>query len=97
MDLNVPAAQASPASAGLQDPPARHTGKTLHDHPPQAWAEALLRKYGPMPISDRRVAGSRRALCRLYTYSIDPAGIKEKIAAGERGSCRVPLRDTSHR
>ena len=62
MDLNVPATLTAPASAGLNDRPARAAGKTLHDHPPQAWAEALLRKYGPMPISEN----ARTVLDRRY-------------------------------
>src|SRR4030042_4928313 len=51
MDLNVPSTLTLPASAGLNDGPARPAGKTLHGDPPQAWAETLLRKYGPMPVS----------------------------------------------
>ena len=82
MDLNVPAAQASPASAGLNAPPARPAGKTLHDHPPQAWAEALLRKYGPMPVSEN----ARTVLERRYLKK----GMKgDPLETPEEMACRV--------
>ena len=82
MDLNVPAAQASPASAGLNAPPARAAGKTLHDHPPQAWAEALLRKYGPMPVSEN----ARTVLERRYLKK----GMKgDPLETPEEMACRV--------
>ena len=82
MDLNVPAAQASPTSAGLNAPPARPAGKTLHDHPPQAWAEALLRKYGPMPVSEN----ARTVLDRRYLKK----GMKgDPLETPEEMACRV--------
>ena len=63
MDLNVPATLTSPASADFNDGPARAPpARTLHDHPPQAWADALLRKYGPMPVSEN----ARTVLERRY-------------------------------
>jgi ribonucleoside-diphosphate reductase alpha chain len=82
MDLNVPAALASPAPAGRHDGPARPTGKTLHDHPPQAWAEALLRKYGPMPVSEN----ARTVLERRYLKK----GLKgDPLETPEEMACRV--------
>jgi ribonucleoside-diphosphate reductase alpha chain len=82
MDLNVPAAQTSPASAGLNAPPARPAGKTHHDHPPQAWAEALLRKYGPMPVSEN----ARTVLERRYLKK----GMKgDPLETAEEMACRV--------
>ena len=82
MDLNVPATLASPASAGLNDGPARPAGKTLHDHPPQAWAEALLRKYGPMPVSEN----ARTVLERRYLKK----GMKgDPLETPEEMACRV--------
>ncbi len=82
MDLNVPATLTSPASAGLNDGPAHPAGKTLHDHPPQAWAEALLRKYGPMPVSEN----ARTVLERRYLKK----GMKEDpLETPEEMACRV--------
>ncbi len=82
MDLNVPATLASPASAGLNAGPARPAGKTLHDHPPQAWAEALLRKYGPMPVSEN----ARTVLERRYLKK----GMKgDPLETPEEMACRV--------
>ena len=82
MDLNVPATLTSPASAGLNDRPARPAGKTLHDHPPQAWAEALLRKYGPMPVSEN----ARTVLERRYLKK----GMKgDPLETPEEMACRV--------
>ena len=85
MDLNVPATPTSPASAGLNDGPARAArpaGKTLHDHPPQAWAEALLRKYGPMPVSEN----ARTVLERRYLKK----GMKgDPLETPEEMACRV--------
>ena len=82
MDLNVPATLASPAPAGPSDGPARLTGKILHDRPPQAWAESLLRKYGPMPVSEN----ARTVLERRYLKKGrkgDPLETPEEMA------CRV--------
>ena len=85
MDLNVPSTLTSPASAGLNDapaPPARLAGKTLHDHPPQAWAEALLQKYGPMPVSEN----ARTVLERRYLRK----GMKgDPLETPEEMACRV--------
>ncbi|HEY5460357.1 MAG TPA: vitamin B12-dependent ribonucleotide reductase [Deferrimonas sp.] len=82
MDLNVPATLASPAPAGLNDGPARAARKTLHDHPPQAWAEALLRKYGPMPVSEN----ARTVLERRYLKK----GMKgDPLETPEEMACRV--------
>jgi ribonucleoside-diphosphate reductase alpha chain len=82
MDLNVPATLTSPASAGLNGSPARPAGKTLHDHPPQAWSEALLRKYGPMPISEN----ARTVLERRYLKK----GMKgDPLETPEEMACRV--------
>ena len=82
MDLNVPATLASPASAGLNDRPARAAGKTLHDHPPQAWAEGLLRKYGTMPVSEN----ARTVLERRYLKK----GMKgDPLETPEEMTCRV--------
>jgi len=85
MDLNVPSTLTSPASAGLNDgpaPPARLAGKTLHDDPPQAWAEALLRKYGPMPVS----GNARTVLERRYLRK----GMKgDPLETPEEMACRV--------
>ena len=82
MDLTVPATLASPASAGRSDAPARTAGKTLHDHPPQAWAEGLLRKYGPMPISEN----ARTVLERRYLKK----GMKgDPLETPEEMACRV--------
>ncbi|HEX7522702.1 MAG TPA: ribonucleotide reductase N-terminal alpha domain-containing protein, partial [Candidatus Deferrimicrobium sp.] len=82
MDLNVPATFASPASAGLNDGPAHPAGKTLHDHPPQAWAEALLRKHGPMPVSEN----ARTVLERRYLKG----GMKgDPLETPEEMACRV--------
>ncbi len=82
MDLNVPATQTSPATAGPNDGPARAAGKTLHDHPPQAWAEALLRKYGPMPVSEN----ARTVLERRYLKK----GMKgDPLETPEEMACRV--------
>ena len=82
MDLNVPATFASPASAGLNDAPAHPVGKTLHDHPPQAWAEALLRKHGPMPVSEN----ARTVLERRYLKK----GMKgDPLETPEEMACRV--------
>ena len=85
MDLNVPSTLTSPALAGLNDgpaPPARLAGKTLHDHPPQAWAEALLQKYGPMPVSEN----ARTVLERRYLRK----GMKgDPLETPEEMACRV--------
>ncbi len=82
MDLNVPAALASPAPAGRNDDPRHPAGKTLHDHPPQAWAEALLQKYGPMPVSEN----SRTVLERRYLRQ----GMKgDPLETPEEMACRV--------
>jgi len=82
MDLNAPATLISPASAGLNDAPAHPAGKTLHDHPPQAWAEALLRKYGPMPVS----GNARTVLERRYLRK----GMKgDPLETPEEMACRV--------
>ena len=82
MDLNVPATVTSPASAGPNKGPARAAGKTLHDHPPQAWAEALLRKYGPMPVSEN----ARTVLERRYLKK----GLKgDPLETPEEMTCRV--------
>jgi len=82
MDLNVPATLTSPVSAGLNDGPARPAGKTLHDHPPQAWADALLRKYGPMPVSEN----ARTVLERRYLKK----GMKgDPLETPEEMACRV--------
>ena len=82
MDLNVPATLASPAPAGLNDGPARPAGKALHDHPPQAWADSLLRKYGPMPVSEN----ARTVLERRYLKK----GMKgDPLETPEEMACRV--------
>ena len=82
MDLNVPATITSPASAGLNHGRAHPPGKTLTDHPPQAWAEALLRKYGPMPISEN----ARTVLDRRYLKK----GMKgDPLETPEEMACRV--------
>jgi len=82
MDLNVPATIPSPAPAGLNDGPARPAGKALQDHPPQAWAEALLRKYGPMPVSEN----ARTVLERRYLKR----GMKgDPLETPEEMACRV--------
>ena len=83
MDLNVPSTLTSPASAGLNDGPARAAaGKTLHDDPPQAWAETLLRKYGPMPVS----GNARTVLERRYLRK----GMKgDPLETPEEMACRV--------
>ena len=82
MDLNVPATLTSPASAGLSAGPARPAGKTLHDHPPQAWADSLLRKYGPMPVSEN----ARTVLERRYLKK----GMKgDPLETPEEMACRV--------
>ena len=85
MDLNVPSTLTPPASAGRNDGPARPAraaGKTLHDHPPQAWAEALLRKYGPMPVSEN----ARTVLERRYLKK----GMKgDPLETPEEMACRV--------
>ncbi|MDO8739877.1 MAG: vitamin B12-dependent ribonucleotide reductase [Candidatus Deferrimicrobium sp.] len=82
MDLNVPATLTSPASAGLNDGPARPAGKTLHDHPPQAWAETLLRKYGPMPVSENALTVLERRYLKKGMKG-DPLETPEEMA------CRV--------
>ena len=82
MDLNVPATVSSPTSAGRSSGPAHLAGKTLHDHPPQAWAEALLRKYGPMPVSEN----ARTVLERRYLKK----GMKgDPLETAEEMACRV--------
>jgi len=82
MDLNVPATQTSPAPAGPNDGPAHTAGKTLPDHPPQAWAEALLRKYGAMPVSEN----ARTVLERRYLKK----GMKgDPLETPEEMACRV--------
>ena len=82
MDLNVPATLTSTASAGLNIGPARPAGKTHHDHPPQAWAESLLRKYGPMPVSEN----ARTVLDRRYLKK----GVKgDPLETPEEMACRV--------
>jgi len=82
MDLNVPATLTSPASAGLNAGPARPAGKTLHDRPPQAWADSLLRKYGPMPVSEN----ARTVLERRYLKK----GMKgDPLETPEEMACRV--------
>ena len=82
MDLNVPATLASPTSAGRNNGPAHPAAKTLHDHPPQAWAEALLRKYGPMPVSEN----ARTVLERRYLKK----GMKgDPLETPEEMACRV--------
>ena len=62
MELNVPATLASPAPAAPKSGPGHTAGKTLPAHPTKAWAEALLRKYGAMPISEN----ARTVLERRY-------------------------------
>jgi len=82
MDLNVPATIPSPTSAGVNNGPARAAGKALYDHPPQAWAEALLRKYGPMPVSEN----ARTVLERRYLKR----GMKgDPLETPEEMACRV--------
>jgi ribonucleoside-diphosphate reductase alpha chain len=82
MDLNVPATVTTPASAGLGGSPAPPAGKTLHDHPPKAWVDALLRKYGPMPISEN----ARTVLERRYLKK----GMKgDPLETPEEMACRV--------
>ncbi len=82
MDLNVPATMTSPVTADSNDGPAPAAGKTLHDHPPQAWAEALLRKYGPMPVSEN----ARTVLERRYLKK----GMKgDPLETPEEMACRV--------
>ena len=80
MDLNVPTTVTTPASAGLGGSPAPPAGKTLHDHPPKAWVDALLRKYGPMPISEN----ARTVLERRYLkkgMKGDPLETPEEMAS----------------
>jgi len=65
MDLKRPSNLRVTRTGRPERPPAHLAGKTLHDHPPQAWAEALLRKYGPCrsrrtPEPCSSVATSRR-------------------------------------
>ena len=82
MDLNVPAAHTSPAPAGPNDGPARAAGKALHGNPPKAWAEALLRKHGPMPVSEN----ARTVLERRYLKK----GMKgDPLETPEEMACRV--------
>ncbi len=82
MDLNVPATLPSPASAALEDPPGRPSGKVLADHPPKAWAESLLRKYGTLPISEN----ARTVLERRYLRK----GMKgDPLETPEEMVCRV--------
>jgi ribonucleotide reductase alpha subunit len=82
MDLNVPATLTSPAPAGPNAAPARPAGKTLHDRPPQAWADSLLRKYGPMPVSEN----ARTVLERRYLKK----GMKgDPLETPEEMACRV--------
>ena len=82
MDLNVPATHASPASAALPGTPARAAGKALPDLPPKEWAEALLTKYGPMPVSEN----ARTVLERRYLKK----GMKgDPLETPEEMVCRV--------
>ncbi len=82
MDLIVPAPLSSPASAGRSSGPAHPADKTLHDHPPPAWAEALLRKYGPMPVTEN----ARTVLERRYLKK----GMKgDPLETPEEMACRV--------
>ena len=82
MDLIVPAPLSSPASAGRSNGPAHPADKTLPDHPPPAWAEALLRKYGPMPVSEN----ARTVLERRYLKK----GMKgAPLETPEEMACRV--------
>ncbi|HEX8042320.1 LAGLIDADG family homing endonuclease [Candidatus Deferrimicrobium sp.] len=82
MDLNVPATLTPPESAVLNVGPGRPAAKTLHDHPPQAWAEGLLRKYGPMPVSEN----ARTVLERRYLKK----GMKgDPLETPEEMACRV--------
>ncbi|MBP2689920.1 MAG: ribonucleoside-diphosphate reductase, adenosylcobalamin-dependent, partial [Deltaproteobacteria bacterium] len=80
MDLNVPATLPSPASAALRGAPAHTAGRSLPDQPPKAWAEALLRKYGTMPISEN----ARTVLERRYLkkgMKGDPLETPEEMVA----------------
>ena len=82
MDLIVPAPLSSPASAGRSSGPAHPADKTLPDHPPPAWAEALLRKYGPMPVTEN----ARTVLERRYLKK----GMKgDPLETPEEMACRV--------
>src|SRR5512134_798679 len=80
MDLNVPATLPSPASAALRGAPAHTAGRSLPDQAPKAWAEALLRKYGAMPISEN----ARTVLERRYLkkgMKGDPLETPEEMVA----------------
>jgi ribonucleoside-diphosphate reductase alpha chain len=83
MDLTAPATQPPPATSGQTGSPVRtSTAKPLHDRPPVAWAEALLRKYGTMPISEN----ARTVLERRYLRK----GMKgEELETPEEMACRV--------
>jgi len=82
MDLNAPATLADPVSATPQGTPDNTAVKALPDHPPQAWAEAVLRKYGSMRISDN----ARTVLDRRYLKK----GMKgDPLETPEEMACRV--------
>ncbi|HEY7528652.1 MAG TPA: ribonucleotide reductase N-terminal alpha domain-containing protein, partial [Candidatus Deferrimicrobiaceae bacterium] len=63
MELNVP----SPADLPARQPEAqtRAAGKAVPDRPPREWVERVLRKYGPLPVSENaRTVLERRYLKR---------------------------------
>jgi len=63
MSLNVPASLASPGSRSTPDAPARAAGRPFPDRPPEAWVQAMFRKYGAMPVTENaRIVLERRYL-----------------------------------
>ncbi|NJD63606.1 MAG: vitamin B12-dependent ribonucleotide reductase [Deltaproteobacteria bacterium] len=63
MELNVPSAADLPAHP--PEAQARAAGKTLPERPPRDWVERVLRKYGPLPVSENaRTVLERRYLKR---------------------------------
>src|SRR5512146_1026340 len=63
MELNVPSPADLPAQP--QEAQARAAGKAIPEHPPREWVERVLRKYGPLPVSENaRTVLERRYLKR---------------------------------
>lgn len=80
MSLNVPATLASPGSRTPSDAPARPAGRPFPDRPPEAWVQAMFRKYGAMPVSENaRVVLERRYLKKGMKG--DPLETPEEMAA----------------
>jgi ribonucleoside-diphosphate reductase alpha chain len=62
MDINAPVTDPSPGSPAALEVADRSGQRTFPDKPPRKWAEEMVRKYGPMPVSEN----ARKVLERRY-------------------------------